>query len=128
MPIQPPIAMLLVEDDLGHARLITKNLERAGLSSHAVVLHDGQQALDYLFKKNQYVGAEHSLPQLMLLDLNLPGLDGYHVLSRVKGDVCTQHMMVVVFTTTDNPQEISKAYALGLCISLFAKLLYQCMN
>ncbi len=113
MASQPPVSVLLVEDDLGHARLIARNFERVGLTATLIVLHDGQEALDYLFKENGYAEAQHVTPPFMMLDLSLPGLTGYQVLARVKTDTRTQPIIVVVFTTTDDPQEISRAYALG---------------
>ncbi len=113
MASHTPANILLVEDDLGHARLIAKNLARAGLLATPVILHDGQEALDYLFKENPYAGALHPIPSFILLDLNLPGLDGQQVLQRLKTDRRTRHLMVVVFTSTDDPDEIAKAYELG---------------
>lgn len=113
MVLHTPANILLVEDDLGHARLIAKNLMRSGLTATPIILHQGQEALDYLFKENQYAEAQHITPAFMLLDLNLPGLNGHQVLERLKTDNRTRHIMVVVFTTTDDPSEIAKAYELG---------------
>lgn len=113
MTSHPPANILLVEDDLGHARLIARNLKRAGLIATPTILHHGQEALDYLFKENGYAEAQHVTPAFMLLDLNLPGLNGHQVLERLKTDHRTRHIMIVVFTTTDDPQEIAKAYELG---------------
>lgn len=113
MAFQTPANILLVEDDPGHARLIARNLRRAGLTATPIILHGGQEALDYLFKENAYAEAQHVTPPFMLLDLNLPGLNGHQVLERLKSDRRTRHIMVVVFTTTDDPYEIAKAYELG---------------
>jgi CheY-like chemotaxis protein len=99
--------ILLVEDDPGHALLIEKNLRRAGLPYPIVKLGDGRKALDYLF------GEGGGQTVLMLLDLNLPVLDGYQVLRIVKNDERTKLIPVVMLTTTDNPQEIAKCYELG---------------
>ena len=108
-----PIAVLMVEDDPGHARLIEKNLYRAQITNDLVVLHDGQQALDYLFHENGYAGAQHPLPHVILLDLNLPERDGYQVLERVKTDERTKHLPVIMLTTTDDPDDIKRCDALG---------------
>src|SRR5436853_7917062 len=80
------VTLLLVEDDPGHARLIERNLRRAHITNEIITLSDGQQAIDYLFKERTYRGAMHAMPLLMLLDLNLPQLDGYQVLERIKAD------------------------------------------
>ena len=76
------VTILLVEDDPGHARLIEKNLRRSHITNDVVTVGDGQQALDYLFGDGQYTVSEYASPLLVLLDLNLPLLDGYQVLER----------------------------------------------
>ena len=113
MPAAQPETILLVEDDPGHARLIERNLHRAHITNEFVTLSDGQQAVDYLFKEHTYAGATHVMPLLLLLDLNLPGLDGYQVLTRLKADARTRHIPVIILTTTDEPYEIERCYALG---------------
>ena len=108
-----PVTILLVEDDPGHARLIEKNLRRGGVSNDIVALDNGQKAVDFLFKKGDYAEADHASPLLILLDLNMPVLDGYQVLKMIKASDDTRHIPVVVLTTTDNPQEIAKCYETG---------------
>ena len=107
MPNLPEVTILLVEDDPGHARLIEKNLRRANLTNSIVNVTDGQQAIDYLFNN----GRAQSL--LVLLDLNLPVLDGYQVLERMKADERTKRIPVIILTTTDDTREISRCYELG---------------
>lgn len=99
--------ILLVEDDPGHALLIEKNLRRAGLLHPIRKFADGRKVVDYLF------GAGAGQTVLMLLDLNLPVLDGYQVLKIVKNDERTKLIPVVMLTTTDNPREIAECYNLG---------------
>ena len=106
-------AILLVEDDPGHALLIKKNLRRGGITHDIVVLDDGQKAVDYLFMQGAYATDEHAPPPLILLDLNLPVLSGYQVLKIIKNDERTKQIPVVVLTTTDNPQEVARCYAYG---------------
>jgi len=113
MTTQQPVTILLVEDDPGHARLIEKNLRRGGVSNEIVTFDNGQKAVDFLFKKGDYAGADHASPLLILLDLNMPVLDGYKVLKMIKASDDTRHIPVVVLTTTDNPQEITKCYESG---------------
>ena len=110
---EPLGTLLLVEDDPGHARLIERNLRRALITNEIVTLSDGQQAVDYLLKEHTYTGARHALPLLLLLDLNLPQLDGFQVLTRLKADARTRHIPVIILTTTDEPYEIERCYALG---------------
>jgi len=105
-----PFIIIMVEDDEGHARLIEKNLRRAGISNEMVHLDDGNKVIDYFF------GDQTKLPHdkmLILLDLNLPGIDGYEVLKRLKDDKHTHTIPIIVLTTTDNPTEIERCYELG---------------
>jgi CheY-like chemotaxis protein len=106
-------SILLVEDDPGHALLIKKNLLRAGIGYEIVVLDDGQKAVDYLLKQGAYAGDGHRQPPLVLLDLNMPVLNGYQVLKIIKNDERTKQIPVVVLTTTDNPHEVARCYELG---------------
>lgn len=108
-----PVTILLVEDDPGHALLIEKNLRRGGVSNKILRVANGRQAVDFLFKEGEYAGDPSPSPFLVLLDLNLPVLDGCQVLSRIKADERTRRIPVVVLTTTDNPQEVAKCYELG---------------
>jgi CheY-like chemotaxis protein len=103
----PKVTILLVEDDPGHARLIEKNLRRASLTNDIVHVTDGQQAIDYLFGN----GRAPSL--LVLLDLNLPVLDGYQVLERMRSDERTKRIPVIILTTTDDTREVARCYELG---------------
>ena len=107
------VTIFLVEDDLGHARLIEKNLRRSNITNEVITVGDGQQALDYLFGEGEYVGSEHASPLLVLLDLNLPVLDGYQVLQRMKADERTKRIPVIILTTTDDAREVSRCYELG---------------
>ena len=125
MPADQPVTILLVEDDPGHARLIERNLRRALITNEIVTLSDGQQAVDYLFREYTYAGATHVLPLLLLLDLNLPGLDGYQVLTRPKADERTRHIPVIILTTTDEPYEIKRCYALGCNVYLTKPVEYE---
>jgi CheY-like chemotaxis protein len=101
------IVIVLAEDDPGHARLIEKNL-RAVVTNKLVRFGDGQQTLDYLQREEQA-----SRQHLLLLDLNMPVMDGYQVLEHLKTDERTAHIPVIVLTTTDDPGEIQRCYDLG---------------
>jgi len=109
MDSQQHVTILLVEDDPGHALLIEKNLRRANITNTIVKLDNGQKAVDFVFNGE---GGPRG-PLLILLDLNLPILDGYQVLKIIKNDERTRHIPVAVLTTTDNPHEVSRCYDLG---------------
>jgi CheY-like chemotaxis protein len=110
-PFNALFTLVMVEDDPGHATLIRKNLVRAGISNPIVHCRDGSEALSYFF------GGEASQQRhdksLVLLDLNLPEIDGYEVLRRLKADDATASIPVIVLTTTDSPHEIDRCYELG---------------
>ena len=107
MPETRQVVILLAEDDPGHARLIEKNLRRSNITNEIIHVSDGQQAIDYLF------GDECAPSLLVLLDLNMPVLDGYQVLERIKANEKTKHIPVVILTTTDDTREVSRCYDLG---------------
>jgi CheY-like chemotaxis protein len=107
------VTILLVEDDPGHARLIEKNLRRANLNNDLIVVTDGAQAVDYVFRQGVYLERDQTQALLILLDLNLPVLDGYEVLQRIKSDEQTKKIPIVILTTTDDPREVARCYELG---------------
>jgi CheY-like chemotaxis protein len=113
MENQLPVTILLVEDDPGHALLIEKNLRRARIANNIIKFDNGQKAVDFLLKEGDYRADTHPVPLLILLDLNLPVLDGYQVLKIIKSDLRTRQIPVVVLTTTDAPQDIVRCYELG---------------
>ncbi len=106
-----PVTILLVEDDPGHARLIEKNVRRAGVSNAIVHVADGTSALNHLFGGGS--GPTAPAPLLVLLDLNLPDMTGIDILARIKQDDSLKRTPVIVLTTTDDKAEIQKCYDLG---------------
>jgi CheY-like chemotaxis protein len=119
------VTILLVEDDPGHATLIEKNLRRAGIANTIVAVGDGQKAVDYLFKRNAYQHDDHPVPILILLDLNMPVMDGYQVMKILKSDERTRAIPIVVLTTTDTPQDISRSYDLGCNVYITKPVEYE---
>ncbi len=113
MPTAKEITIILVEDNPGHARLVEKNLRRAKVANPIIVLEDGQRALDYLFGESGYVNTENHPALLVMLDLNLPVVNGYHILEKMKSDPRTKSIPVIVLTTTDDVHEIDRCYELG---------------
>lgn len=113
MATKHEVNILLVEDDPGHARLIEKNLRRSKINNPLVIIDNGAEALDYLLCQGQYAGQSRPSPLLVLLDLNLPGMDGYQVLERMKSNPETRRIPVIILTTTDDYREVERCYQLG---------------
>ncbi len=125
MPTISEVTIVLVEDNAGHARLIEKNLRRANISNPIVMLENGQLALDYLFGEQGYVNTEHHSPLLVMLDLNLPVIDGYRVLEKMKSDPRTKSIPIIVLTTTDDVHEINRCYELGCNVYITKPVEYE---
>src|SRR3712207_2196350 len=95
-----PDRILLVEDDPNDVELTLSALAENGLANEVVVTRDGEQALDYLFRRRAYASREEGNPTVMLLDLKLPKVDGIEVLKRVKADSYLKTIPVVVLTSS----------------------------
>jgi CheY-like chemotaxis protein len=111
-----PISIVLAEDDDGHATLIHRNLERAGLANGFVRLKDGQEAMDYIRGEGDYANHTPQGNLLLLLDINMPRLDGVEVLHRLKADPKTARIPTIMLTTTDDPREIERCYQYGCSV------------
>ena len=107
------VTILLVEDDPGHSRLIEKNLRRAGVNNSIIKLSDGNQVIDFLSNKGDSQRMLHHSQLLLMLDLNMPGMDGVEVLKVLKADPVLSVIPVIVLTTTDDGREVSRCYELG---------------
>ena len=107
----PPVKILMVEDDNGHARLIEKNLRRAGINNPLMHFESGDEFIDFFFDDVKIDLGEQ--PYAVFLDLNLPGTDGYEILRRIKNDSSRHKVPVIVLTTTSNPGEVDRCYELG---------------
>ena len=106
------VKVLLVEDDLGHAELIKRNLQRSSRSLRISHVADGQAAVDYLRHAGDYAGEnDQPAPDLILLDLRLPRLDGLEVLRQIKEDPALARIPVVILTTSHSEPDIAEAYA-----------------
>lgn len=106
--------ILLVEDNPDDAELTRIAFAQAGLGYQLEVVSDGAQALDYLFARGAYAHRRSAeLPAVMLLDLNLPKLDGREVLQAIRTHESTRALPVVVLTTSNEPFDIDDCYALG---------------
>lgn len=109
-----PIIILLVEDDPAHAEIVRRNLREFRVASRIVHVEDGQAALDYLFHQGAYAGAQSGArPNLILLDLRLPKVDGLEVLRQIKADDDLKRIPTVVLTTSDAESDMVNAYTHG---------------
>jgi len=107
------IHILLVEDNPDHAELLRRCLENAALSAQVHHAEDGEEALDYIFAQRKYSDrSRFPAPDLVLLDLRLPRLDGIEVLKQVKNHPATRHLPVVVLTTSDAEHDLDTAIRL----------------
>ncbi len=104
------INILIVEDNPGDVMLIRENLLEIKISNNLHTVKDGQEAMDYLYHRGAYAGVD--LPDLILLDLNLPKKSGQEVLAEIKGDPALKQIPVIVLTSSEAHEDISKAYGL----------------
>jgi CheY-like chemotaxis protein len=118
------VGIVMIEDDEGHARLIEKNIRRAGISNGIRHFTDGTTALDFLF--NAPEGPALNGPALILLDLNLPDMSGTDILVRIKAEGSPlKRTPVVVLTTTDDKVEIQRCYDLGCNVYITKPVNYE---
>lgn len=108
-----PVTIVMVEDDEGHARLIEKNIRRAGVNNEIKPFASGGEALRFLLGPDGSGTVNKGNPLLVLLDLNLPDMSGVDILKRVKENDHLKRSPVVVLTTTDDAVEIQRCYDLG---------------
>ncbi len=105
--------ILLIEDSRADAKIIERALREANVPHRLTVLPDGQQALDFLAGLVHDPDAASRTPDLILLDLNLPGLNGHQVLSRLKSDSILRVLPVVVLTTSCREEDVIQTYRAG---------------
>ena len=108
-----PVTIVMVEDDEGHARLIEKNIRRAGVNNEVIPFMDGGSALAYLLGPDGTGEVNAGRALLILLDLNLPDMTGIDILALIKSNPHIRRSPVVVLTTTDDQREIQRCYDLG---------------
>lgn len=107
------IIILVAEDDDGHAELIIEGLHDTGINNQIIRFVDGLELWDYLEKLCDCDQLNSDIDYLILLDINMPRLDGVEVLGRIKSSECLKDIPVIMLTTTDDPREIEKCYQLG---------------
>lgn len=117
--------ILLAEDDEGHALLVKRNLERAGIRNEICHVPDGQAAMDFVRRVGQHKDRPQGVPLLLVLDINMPCLDGVQVLQMIKADEATAQTPVIMLTTTDDPREIERCYELGCSVYITKPVEYE---
>jgi CheY-like chemotaxis protein len=120
-----PIVIVLAEDDDGHASLIQRNIVRAGVANNIARVRDGQEALDYVWRRGIHEARPLRGPLVMLLDINMPRVDGVEVLRQIKTDAATARMPVIMLTTTDDPMEVDRCYRLGCSAYITKPIQYE---
>ncbi len=106
--------ILLVEDNASDELLTLRSLKKSGIANRVVVARDGSEALDYLFAEGAHANREpKELPQVVLLDLNLPKIGGLEVLRRIRADQRTKLLPVVILTSSKEDKDLLGGYATG---------------
>jgi CheY-like chemotaxis protein len=120
-----PVTIIMIEDDGGHARLIERNIRRSGVNNDIVSFTNGTDASRYLFGDDGSGLNHRGEALLILLDLNLPDMGGTEILQRVKESKYLRSTPVVVLTTTDDSQEITRCYELGCNVYITKPVNYE---
>lgn len=107
------IIILVAEDDDGHAELIIEGLRDSGLNNKIIRFADGLELWNFLLNFCQEEKLKKNIEYLILLDINMPRMDGMEVLEKIKSDDCLKEIPIMMLTTTDDPHEIEKCYQLG---------------
>ena len=120
-----PVTIIMVEDDEGHARLIEKNIRRAGVTNEIKAFADGTSALAFMLGPDGSGRDNAGRPLLILLDLNLPDMTGVDILTIVKDNEHLRRAPVVILTTTDDQREIQRCYDLGCNVYITKPVQYE---
>lgn len=114
MKDQARAIILMAEDDPDDRALVLEAFRKARLPGELRTVKDGQELLDYLYNRDEFCFTENApKPHLILLDLNLPGLDGHEVLAEIKADSMLRRIPVVVLTTSQDRQDVIRSYTAG---------------
>lgn len=107
------LTILIAEDDDGHADLIMTGLKESGICNNMIRFVDGKQTWEFISGKGKDMVLDKNKSYLLLLDINMPKMDGLEVLERIKNDDDFKSLPVIMLTTTDDPREVEKCYELG---------------
>jgi CheY-like chemotaxis protein len=106
-----PVLVMLIEDNIDHAELVLRTLEAHHIANKVRHFLDGQSALDYLYRRGEFSESRDTeRPQVILLDLRLPRVDGMEVLKTIKEDPDLKSIPIVVLTTSEAEKDVAKAY------------------
>lgn len=113
--IKHSVEILLVEDNLNDAELAIRELKKHNMANHLVHVRDGAEALDFIFGRNKYASRNEqaSLPKVVLLDIQMPKVNGIEVLKELKGNPETRSVPVVILTSSKENPDIRTCYDLG---------------
>jgi CheY-like chemotaxis protein len=114
------VVIIIAEDDDGHARLIEKNLARVALHNPIQRFENGQEVLDFLFRRGTGPHRRSDTAYLLLMDIRMPKVDGVEALRQIKEDSSLRQIPVIMLTTTDDPREIERCHRFG-CNSYIVK-------
>jgi CheY-like chemotaxis protein len=119
------VTIVMIEDDEGHARLIERNIRRAGVTNEIIPFQNGTEALSYLFGADGSADTNARRALLVLLDLNLPDMSGVDILEKIKSNPNIRRSPVVILTTTDDEREIQRCYDLGANVYITKPVNYE---
>jgi CheY-like chemotaxis protein len=105
--------ILYVEDNADEADVFRRAVSRLPQAPSFTILSSGTEAINYLLQQESYLGMASPMPRLVLIDLNLPGHSGFEVIQQVRATSRTRYLPLVVYSTSDNPNDIKRAYDLG---------------
>jgi CheY-like chemotaxis protein len=105
--------ILIAEDDPGHVELVKRNLWRSCVNNNILPFKDGQEILDFLFKRDDKAKRDEKAFYLLLLDIRMPKVDGLEVLRQLKEDEELRKIPVIILTTTDEASEVNRFYEMG---------------
>ena len=123
MTSHEPVTIVMIEDDEGHAKLIERNIRRAGIFNNIRHFLDGTSAIEFLFKASD--GPSLNGPAMILLDLNLPDMSGIDILAKIKAHDTLKRTPVVILTTTDDKVEVQRCYDLGCNVYITKPVNYE---
>ncbi|HVZ63610.1 MAG TPA: response regulator [Lacunisphaera sp.] len=109
-----PRGILLVDDSPRDAEMTLDALQQYNFANEVTVLHDGAEALDYMFRRGSYADRGPTEPAVILLDLKMPKVDGLEVLRRLKADARLRIIPIVVMTSSREDQDLKRCYELGV--------------
>jgi two-component system, response regulator len=109
-----PIAILLADDDPDDRLMARDALEESRLTNQLVTVEDGEELLEYLQRRGRYENTNHPRPGIILLDLNMPRMDGREALAEIKKDPSLRRIPVIVLTTSKADEDIVRTYDLGV--------------